>query len=179
MRTSVYQISIISLFLCTSAIAYASEITEAEQLAYGNAALRAWLEQIDADTPYLLVDRESGQLQLMHGRAVLRSCVLQRDDLGAVPAFVDTLQARLRRYRSLDPWSRPMPGPFDWEQGLVEAASADGALYFSSGILLYASDKWRMSQGLAMSVVDLRALFNACSEGTVLIVLPDGWSRQQ
>jgi hypothetical protein len=167
-----------SLLLCAPALA--SEITEAEKLTYGNAALRAWLQQIDADAPYLLVDRARAQVQLMHGRAILRTCPLQRDDLGALPAFSDTLAARLRRYRSLDPWSRPRPGPFDWEQSLVEAAPDDGALYFSSATLLYASDKWRRRRGPAMrvDVLDLRALFNACSEGTPLIVLPDGWNGQ-
>ena len=150
----------LSLLLCAPALTYASETTEAEKLAYGNAALRAWLQQIDADAPYILVDRASGQVKLMHGRAVLRNCIVRRDDLGGIPAFSDTLMARLRRYRSLDPWSQPTPGPFDWEQGLVEEAPDDGALYFSSGILLYASDKWRERQGPALCVdaVDLRAL---------------------
>ena len=44
----------------------------ADELAHINAALKAWIQAIEADSPYLLVDRGAANLRLMHGKAVMR-----------------------------------------------------------------------------------------------------------
>ncbi len=149
----------------------------AEDLAYVNAALRAWLQAIEADAPYLLVDRGAADLRLMHGRALLRRVPLAADSLGEQPPVQDSLAARLRRYRPSNPWRGLVPSPFDWEQNLVADASAATALYFASGLLLYASPAWhrRGAMDLQIGADDLRALYNACGRGTPLVVLPANW----
>ena len=53
------------------AFAFGASAASAEDLAYVNVALRAWLQAIEADAPYLLVDRGAGELRLMHGKAAL------------------------------------------------------------------------------------------------------------
>ncbi len=148
-----------------------------EELPYINAALQAWLEAIEADTPYLLVDRGSATMQLMHGKAVLRSMPLVADSLGIRPSQHSRIQARLRRYRPSSPWSDPAFSPFDWEQNLVEEASTESALYFSSGFLVYASSVWSRigARTLQLKVGDLRALYNTCALGTPMVVLPSTW----
>ncbi len=150
-----------------------------DRLAYGNEALRAWLQQIDADAPYLLVDRAAREVRLMHGQAVLRVCPLQSETLGAMPDSRSVVLARLRRYRVLDPWSKVEVGPFDWEERLVRAAPDDGALYFASGLLLCAAEVWQtgVSPLVVVSTQDWRALYNACTEGTPLVILPEDWQR--
>ena len=117
---------------------------------------------------------------MMHGRALLRACPLVRDDLGEWPATSDTVRAHLRRYRSLDPWTEPAAGPFDWEHNLVEDAPDDGALFFASGLLVYAAEVWRRAGApeLVVDAVDLRALFNASAVGTRLVVLPADWQGE-
>ena len=45
-----------------------------EDLERTNEALRGWLEMMEADRPYLLLDGSAGQLRLQHGAAVLRQC---------------------------------------------------------------------------------------------------------
>lgn len=150
-----------------------------QRLAHGNEALRAWLEQINADVPYLLVDRAAREVRLMHGRALLRSCPLQRETLRSVEDPRTVVSARLRRYRVIDPWSKIEVGPFDWEERLVHSAPDDGALYFANGVLLCADPVWQQSVSplLVVSTRDLRALFNACPEGMPLVVLPEDWQR--
>ena len=149
----------------------------AEDLAYINAALRAWLQAIEADAPYLLVDRGAGELRLMHGKALLRRVPLASDSLGTRPPVQSALEARLRRYRLSSPWRGLVFSPFDWEQNLVTDASATSALYFASGLLIYASPVWLRpsAMNLQIGVADLRALYNACSPGTPIVVLPANW----
>ena len=86
----------LALFL---ALTCGASAASAEDLAYVNAALRAWLQAIEADAPYLLVDRGAGELRLMHGRALLRRVPLAADSLGTQPLVQSSLAARLRRYR--------------------------------------------------------------------------------
>jgi hypothetical protein len=87
----------------------------------------------------------------------------------------------LRRYRPSDPWARVRAGPFDWEQNLAEEATDDSALYFSGGLLVYASAAWGRPRApaLAIEAGDLRALFNASAPGMELVVLPPGWDEER
>ena len=159
------------------AFASGASAASAEDLAYINAALRAWLQAIEADVPYLLVDRGAGELRLMHGKALLRRAPLVADSLGVKPSVQFSLEARLRRYRPSNPWRGLVSSPFDWEQNLVVDAAATSALYFASGLLIYASPAWlrRGAMNLQIGVADLRALYNACGPGTTLVVLPANW----
>ena len=159
------------------ALACGASAASAEDLAYVNAALRAWLQAIEADAPYLLVDRGEGELRLMHGRALLRRVPLTTDSLGTQPPVQSALEARLQRYRPSSPWRGLVPSPFDWEQNLVTDSSATSALYFASGLLIYASSAWHRpsAMDLQIGVADLRALYNACGPGTMLVVLPANW----
>ena len=81
------------------AFACGASVASAEDLAYVNAALRAWLQAIEADAPYLLADRGAGELRLMHGKALLRRVPLAVDSLG--------------RSRRCNPRSRPGCGAID------------------------------------------------------------------
>ena len=159
------------------AFASGASAASAEDLAYVNAALRAWLQAIEADAPYLLVDRGAGELRLMHGKALLRRVPLAADPLGERPLVQSSLEARLRRYRPSNPWRGLVPSPFDWEQNLVAAATATSALYFASGLLIYASPAWHRSGAMDLQIgaADLRALYNACGPGIPLVVLPANW----
>lgn len=152
---------------------------EGERLSHINAGLRAWLQQIEADAPYLLVDRGAGELRLMHGRMVLRVAGLVADSLGVRPPVKTAIAAKLRRFRPSDPWSRVEAGPFDWERNLVEEASSESALFFANGLQIYASAVWRRSgvAGLELGPGDFRSLYNACEVGTALVVLPVDWRR--
>ena len=159
------------------AVASGASTASAADLAYVNAALRAWLQAIEADAPYLLVDRGAGELRLMHGKALLRRVSLAADSLGARPPVQSSLAARLRRYRPSSPWRGLVPSPFDWEQNLVADAAATSALYFASGLLIYARPAWRRPDAMDLQIgaADLRALYNACGPGTALVVLPANW----
>lgn len=159
------------------ALACGASAASAEDLAYVNAALRAWLQAIEADAPYLLVDRGEGELRLMHKKALLRRVPLAADSLGEKPPVQSSLAARVRRYRPSSPWQSLVPSPFDWEQNLVADAPVASALYFASGLLIYASPAWHRpdAMDLQIGVADLRALYNACGPGTTLVVLPANW----
>jgi len=161
------------------AFACGASAVSAEDLAYVNAALRAWLQAIEADAPYLLVDRGAGELRLMHEKALLRRVPLVADSLGTRPPVQSALEVRLRRYRPSNPWHGLEPSPFDWEQNLVTDASAASALYFASGLLIYASPAWLRpgAMNLQIGVADLRALYNACGPGTPIVVLPANWRK--
>ena len=148
-----------------------------ERLLQVNAALKLWLQAIEANTPYLLVDRGTAEMRLMHGKAVMRNITLVADSLTARPPMHLFLQHHLRRYRPSDPWVGLAASAFDWEQNLVAEAAATGALYFTGGLLLYADPIWHRGDAIALRVQegDLRALYNACEPGLQLIVLPAGW----
>lgn len=159
------------------AFASGASAASAGDLADVNAALRAWLQAIEADAPYLLVDRGAAELRLMHGKALLRRVPLVADSLGARPPKQFSLAARLRRYRPSSPWRGLAPSPFDWEQNLVVDAATTSALYFAGGLLIYASPAWRRrgARDLQIGTADLRALYNACRPGIALVVLPAAW----
>ena len=145
-----------------------------------NEALRQWLALIETDRPYLAIDRQAGQVRLHHGRAILRQCPVLVDSLGERPELRSELRRRVRRYRPSAPWATKLSGPFDWENNLAEEAAPDGALYFDSGLLLYAAAVWEAagSPALRLEAVDLRALYNACEPGTPLVVLPPVWDEE-
>jgi len=152
-----------------------------EALAHGNRALRAWIERLSSDQQYLLLDRSSATIKLMHGRAELRACKLLSES-GLIPPVVrDTLVAHMRRYRPLVPLVPPKSGPFDWEDRLVHEAPDDGALYFSSGTILAADSLWMRENrhALLVELRDFRALFNAGAEGLQMIYLPADWQRDE
>ena len=146
-------------------------------LAHINAALQAWLRAIEADVPYLLVDRGAAELRLMHGGAVLRRMEIVADSLGLRPPVTLEVIERLRRFRPSDPWRELSPSPFDWEQNLVEDASAQSALYCTGGVLVYSSPVWRRSGAVSLQLQtgDLRAMYNVANPGLALVVLPRGW----
>ena len=148
-----------------------------EELAHINAALKTWLQALEADAPYLLLDRGAAELRLMHGKAVMRSMAVVADSLGVRPPVRAVVEGRLRRFRPSTPWSHVSASPFDWEQNLVEDAAAQSALYCTGGILVHASPVWIRpgAATLQLGVNDLRALYNACKPGTPLILLPGGW----
>ena len=144
-----------------------------------NQALREWLVLIEADQPYLVVDCQALEVRLEHGRAVLRQSAVRVDSLGARLAGRADLQSRIRRYRPSDPWALPRAGPFDWEQNLVQDGPGDGALYFTNGLLLYASEDWGRPRAPALKIDagDLRALYNVAARGLPLVVLPPRWNE--
>jgi len=150
---------------------------EGEKLERINAALRDWLGAASAGSPYLLVDTQQGRVQLRQGGALLRDCRIGREHLGATGSARQILAQRIRRHRRSDPYSEPQSSAFDWEDYLSVAATPDGALYFSEGLLMYASEKWGepRAPSLKMSEDDLVALYDALPVGTVLVVLPPGW----
>ena len=167
---------ILSLWLAS---AFGAE-ADLESLRYRNEALRAWLDFARSDSTYLAVDRQAGEVQLLHGRAVLRRCPILLDRLGPRPQSKTRLELHLRRYRPSSPWSVAAAGPFDWEHNLVEAANEGCALYFNSGLVLYAAAAWEGDQvrGVQVAPADLQALYNSCSTGTPLVVLPKGWNGE-
>ena len=158
----------------------AEEKPGAGELLRINQALQQWLQLIEADRPYLAVDRQAGELRLLHGQAVLRNVPVLVDSLGLRPATRTSLQRLVRRYRPANSWSRPQPGPFDWESNLVEEATEKCALYFGSGLLIYAAAAWRnpRAPALGIAVDDLRALYNTAEIGMPLVLLPRGWDRE-
>ena len=58
----------------------AESVRAEDSLAYGNEALRAWVERSAVETPYLLVDRAANTVRLMQGGALLRTvlCAMSR-----------------------------------------------------------------------------------------------------
>jgi len=152
----------------------------AEELAYLNQALRAWVELVEEDRLHLVVDRQAGEVRLQHGPAVLRNCPVRADSLGQRPTARAELRGRIRRYRPSDPWTPIAAGPFDWEQNLVEEATDECALYFSNELLIYASPAWGKPRApsLLIHAEDLRALYSACTPGVPLVVLPNHWNEE-
>ena len=164
------------LYLLQSSLGNALEKRDLEHV---NQTLRAWLKLIETDRPYLVVDRQAGEVNLHHGRAILRQCPVLLDSLGKSRIGVGEITNRIRRYRPSDPWSALASGPFDWEQGLAVRATGHCALYFSNEIIIYASPAWGRprSPALRLRVVDLQALYNATANGGALLVLPPGWNE--
>ena len=141
-----------------------------------NDALSRWLIAIDSDTIYMVLDMQSAELRLMHQKAVLRRCPAALDSIPSI-AIERRLQQRIRRYWQL-PSTPDVDYPFDWEDYLARDGDADCALYFSDGMLIYASDDWGAVRAPAvrLSGPDLRALYNACQIGLQLLTLPPGWN---
>ena len=151
------------------------------ELALINQALRSWLSAVEADAPFAVIDLQAGELRLHHGRALMRACAIVADSIvvGGELVVGQELVSKTRRYTRSDAFARRSPGPFDWEYYLVEAATDDCALYFSAGLLVFASDAWREPRQpyVRLGPADLRAVHDALPVGTSLIVLPAGYGR--
>ena len=153
---------------------------ETADLAYTNEALRQWLALMENDRVYLVVDRQAGEVRLQHGKAVLRQCPIVGDFLGRRPDITGKLQQRVRRYRPRTPWAQIESGAFDWENNLAEEATDRCALFFDSGVLIYASAAWGQVRppSLRLTIEDVRALYNAGAEGLDLVILPPAWDQE-
>ena len=172
-------VSLLCLWVALSAaggVTNSAAGTEAKERT--NRALRYWLELIEADRIYLVLDCQHKEIRLAHGNAVLRNCPMVVAALADGIEDRQVVQKHLRRYLPSDPWSRLQIGRFDWEQNLVEDAPETAALYFSGGLLMYAADVWQhtRSPALRLRSADLRALYNALETGTPLVVLPKNWN---
>ena len=170
---------ILAACLLSPGPAGAGEHTGTGKLARINQALQQWLRLIEADRPYLLVDRRAGEVRLQHGQAVLRIAPVLVDSLGPRPATQTSLQRHVRRYRPATARSPLQHGPFDWESNLANQATEKCALYFDSGLLIYAAAAWRnpRAPSLKIEVDDLKALYNTAETGMPLVVLPRGWDE--
>ena len=173
----VFVLSRYRLFLWLLVVAVSAVAEDDAELAHINAALQVWLQAIEADAPYLLMDRGAAELRLMHGGAVLRRMTVVADSLGVQPPMRLEVIKYLRRFRPSDPWRSIALSPFDWEQNLVDDASAQSALYCTAGVLIYASPVWWRSGVVALQLKteDLRAMYNVAKTGLALVVLPRGW----
>ncbi|NKB70784.1 MAG: hypothetical protein GKR89_27250 [Candidatus Latescibacteria bacterium] len=128
----------------------------------------------------MLIDRAAGQVRLQHGRALLRVCRVAADDLGVAPVLRDQIDSRLRGYRPSGPGAQRITGAFDWEQHLVDQATAVSALYASSGLLLYGAAVWESVAGpkVRLESADIKALYNACGVGIEVVILPPQWNEE-
>ena len=141
-----------------------------------NDGIESWIERIDSDRPFLLLDLGAAQLRLQHGSAILRSVpVLAVSGEGSTPVS-QRLQGRLRRYGAV-PFQPIVAGPFDWEQYLAHEADDECALLFDGGLLMYAHDEWSKAPAptARLASADLRALFDAVPDSVELVLLPAGW----
>jgi hypothetical protein len=145
-----------------------------------NDGIESWIEHIDRDRPFLLLDVGAGELRLQHGGAVLRRAqVLDLSAEGFAGAH-QRLRSRLRRYGAV-PFETIASGPFDWEHYLAREADDECALWFDGGMLVYAHDAWAPapSPAIRLTPVDLRALFDAVDDSVEIVLLPAGWDVMQ
>lgn len=148
-------------------------------LAQLNQAMRAWLEHVRADRLFIVVEQDSGWVQLRHGGAVLRDCAMVKDNSVAGQPLTGALAVHARRFRPSAPWRQPVSGPFDWEDVLATAASSSDALYFDNGLVLFASSHWLdlAPPAVQLHPHDLQALAGACTRGTPVVILPRRWQE--
>lgn len=145
-----------------------------------NHAMRTWLDHVRADRLFLVVEQDSGRIELRHGASILRECPMRLDRISGGVDLTGRLALHMRRYRPSASWQEPRSGPFDWEDVLVTAAAADGALYFDNGLVLFAVSVWDdvMPPAARLRAHDLRALYDACPLDTPLVILPEGWQKE-
>ena len=155
----------------------AAEPTGVDSQRRVNAALHTLLRAIDADELFAVVDLEHRELRLHHGRALLRTCPIESLTVPVETAALQSLTQRPRRYTRSDPYAQRGPGALDWEHYLVAAATEDCALYFSGGLLIYASQAWASPRPpqVRLTTNDLRAVYDALAPDTDLVLLPPGW----
>ncbi len=167
----VYGTSLLILSLC----GWSAARVEA-QLARTNDAIEAWIEHIDSDRPFLLLNIGAGQMRLHHGAALLRHFPVVAARIDSHSEVHQRLQARLRRYGAV-PFQSITAGPFDWEQYLVREADDECALSFDGGLLLHADSVWSSStSAVRLTPTDLRALYDAVADSVELVLLPAGWN---
>ena len=64
-----------------------------------------------------------------------------------------------------------------WERYLADAATDASALLLTNQILVHASPTWAPPQDwIRLQAADLRALYDALTDGTAVVILPSGWS---
>ena len=167
----------VCLILCLQAPIH-SAAQDSAPLPRINRALQRWLQLIDGDLPFAILDLESQALRLHHGSALLRAGVVESASLDPWPPSDLVLEAKLRSYRRLSPHRGPAAGPFDWEQYLAEEATENSALLFSHSLLMYSTEIWEpvRSPSIRVSPEDLIAFYGALQEGAPLVLLPFGWS---
>ena len=146
-----------------------------------NKNLRRWLAVIEADRPYVLIDRQIGEVRLMQRKAVLRAMPILESSLGQQPESPSALDSHLRRYRPT-----LFPGAihsfaFDWEDNLATMANERCALLFEHGLLLFAHPEWGKPTRpwIRVGARDLVALYDAVAPGAPLIILPQNWKQMR
>ncbi len=174
-RRAVVLLSVTLGCLCDVAVASASMNGDAG-LKQINAALSRWLGLIGQDAPFLVIDAEAQEVRLYHHRALLRVCPAQLSESLATESSL-TIHAHLRQLRRAGPYREPDPGPFDWERYLADAATDASALLLTNETLVHASPAWDPPQDwVRLQEADLRALYDALTDGTPVVILPRGWS---
>jgi len=147
-----------------------------ERLRQINATLSRWLDLSRQDAPFLVVDEEAQEVRLYHHRALLRVCPAALTPRLTIDASL-VIQAHLRQWRPAGPYEEPDAGPFDWERYLADAATDASALLLTNETLIHASSVWDPPHdSVRLAAADLRALFDALTDGTPVITLPRGWS---
>ncbi len=148
---------------------------------YVNKILRRWLAVIEADRPYVLIDRQIGEVRLMQRKAVLRAMPILESSLGRQPESPTALDSRLRRYRPTLYPGAIHTFAFDWEDNLTTMANDRCALLFEHGLLLFAHPEWGKPTPpwIRIGARDLVALHDAVAPGTPLIVLPQNWKKSR
>jgi hypothetical protein len=146
-----------------------------------NDNLRRWLAVIEEDRPYILVDRQIGEVRLMQRKAVMRVMPILESSFSRRPESPSLLVSRLRRYRP-----NVSPGaihnhPFDWEDNLASSANDRCALLFKHGLLLFAHREWGQPTPpwIRIGTKDLVALYNAIPPDAPLIILPPDWQQMR
>ena len=148
---------------------------------YVNKNLRRWLAVIEADRPYVLIDRQIGEVRLMQRKAVLRAMPILDSRIGGQPESPSALDRHLRRYRPTFYPGAIHTFAFDWEDNLATMANDRCALLFEHGFLLFAHSKWGKPRApwIRISARDLVALYDAIEPGAPLIILPQNWKQMR
>ena len=146
---------------------------------YVNRNLRRWLCVIAADRPYVLIDRQIGEVRLMQRKAVLRAMPILDSSMGGQPASPSAVDSHLRRYRPTLYPGAIQTFAFDWEDNLATMANDRCALLFEHGLLLFAHREWGKPRPpwVRIGVRDLVALYDAVEPGVPLIILPQNWKH--
>ena len=146
---------------------------------YVNRNLRQWLQLIDSDRSYLLIDRHINKVMLMHRKAVLRAVPIGSSSFGERSTFPTTLERHLRRYRPTYAPATIDVFPFDWEDNLAVMANPRCALFFANGLLLFADPAWGKPKPpcIEIGAADLTVLYDAMVVGTPVVYLPPNWKE--
>jgi hypothetical protein len=152
-----------------------------EEYGYVNKNLRRWLAVIEADRPYVLIDRQIGEVRLMQRKAVLRTMPILESSMGRQPESPTALDRHVRRYRPTLYPGAIHTFAFDWEDNLATMANGRCALLFEHGLLLFAHPEWGKPTPpwIRIGARDLVALYDAVTPGAPLIILPQYWKQMR